>query len=66
MTTPALLSLTSYHYRRGGSEIVYFEHEAMFRELGWATAHMARMSSWVITTLATNLQYLSSMRKEAR
>jgi glycosyltransferase involved in cell wall biosynthesis len=40
-TMPSLLSLNSYHYRRGGSEAVYFEHEAMFRALGWQTAHMA-------------------------
>jgi glycosyltransferase involved in cell wall biosynthesis len=38
---PALLSLNSYHYRRGGADVVYFEHEAMFREIGWQTAHMA-------------------------
>jgi glycosyltransferase involved in cell wall biosynthesis len=38
---PALLSLNSYHYRRGGSDVVYFEHEAMFREVGWRTAHMS-------------------------
>jgi glycosyltransferase involved in cell wall biosynthesis len=38
---PALLSLNSYHYRRGGSDVVYFEHEAMFREAGWRTAHMS-------------------------
>lgn len=38
---PRLLSLNSYHYRRGGSDVVYFEHEAMFREIGWETAHMA-------------------------
>lgn len=38
---PSLLSLNSYHYRRGGADVVYFEHEAMFRELGWDTAHMA-------------------------
>jgi glycosyltransferase involved in cell wall biosynthesis len=38
---PALLSLNSYHYRRGGADVVYFEHEAMFRELGWQTAHMS-------------------------
>lgn len=40
---PRLLSLNSYHYRRGGSDVVYFEHEAMFRDLGWETAHMAML-----------------------
>lgn len=38
---PRLLSLNTYHYRRGGSDVVYFEHEAMFAALGWETAHMA-------------------------
>ena len=38
---PGLLSLNSYHYRRGGADVVYFEHEAMFAKLGWQTAHMA-------------------------
>lgn len=38
---PNLLSLNSYHYRRGGSDVVYLEHEEMFRSLGWATAHMS-------------------------
>ena len=28
-----LLSLNSYHYRRGGSDVVYLEHDALFREL---------------------------------
>jgi glycosyltransferase involved in cell wall biosynthesis len=37
----ALLSLNSYHYRRGGSDVVYIEHEAMFKALGWQTAHMS-------------------------
>lgn len=38
---PRLLSLNSYHYRRGGSDVVYFEHDSMFRDLGWDTAQMA-------------------------
>lgn len=36
-----LLSLNSYHYRRGGADVVYFEHDALFREAGWETAHLA-------------------------
>jgi glycosyltransferase involved in cell wall biosynthesis len=36
-----LLSLNSYHYRRGGSDVVYLEHDALFRELGWETAVMS-------------------------
>ncbi len=34
---PKLLSLNSYHYKRGGSDAVYFEHEALFRSKGWDT-----------------------------
>lgn len=32
---PKLLSLNSYHYRRGGSDAVYFDHAALMEELGW-------------------------------
>ena len=37
---PNLLSLNTYHYRRGGSDAVFFEHDALFRGLGWDTAVM--------------------------
>lgn len=37
----SLLSLNSYHYRRGGSDVVYLEHDALFREMGWDTAVMS-------------------------
>jgi glycosyltransferase involved in cell wall biosynthesis len=33
-----LLSINNYHYRRGGAEAVYFDHDALFRSLGWETA----------------------------
>ena len=36
-----LLSMNSYHYRRGGADAVYFEHDALFREAGWDTAVFA-------------------------
>jgi len=32
---PRLLSLNSYHYRRGGSDAVYFDHAKLFDDLGW-------------------------------
>jgi len=35
-----LLSINTYHYRRGGSDAVFFEHDALFRGLGWETAVM--------------------------
>jgi len=38
---PRLLSLNSYHYRRGGSDVVYLEHDALFAALGWETAVMS-------------------------
>lgn len=34
---PKLLSLNSYHYRRGGSDVVYLEHAALMEELGWTS-----------------------------
>ena len=37
---PNLLSVNTYHYRRGGSDAVFFEHDALFRGLGWDTAVM--------------------------
>lgn len=35
---PKLLSLNSYHYRRGGSDAVYFDHAELFEQLGWTNA----------------------------
>lgn len=33
-----LLSLNTYHYRRGGSDAVFFDHDALFKKMGWETA----------------------------
>jgi glycosyltransferase involved in cell wall biosynthesis len=38
---PRLLSLNTYHYRRGGSDVVFLEHQALLRERGWDTAALA-------------------------
>lgn len=35
---PNLLSINSYHYRRGGSDAVYFDHAALMEELGWTNS----------------------------
>jgi glycosyltransferase involved in cell wall biosynthesis len=32
---PRILSVNSYHYRRGGSDVVYLEHAALMEKLGW-------------------------------
>ena len=37
---PNLLSINTYHYRRGGSDALFFEHDALLRGLGWNTAVM--------------------------
>lgn len=37
---PRLLSLNTYNYRRGGSDVVFLEHDAMFRARDWETAVM--------------------------
>ncbi len=36
-----LLSLNTYHYRRGGSDAVYFDHAELFARHGWDTAFFA-------------------------
>jgi glycosyltransferase involved in cell wall biosynthesis len=36
-----LLSLNSYHYRRGGADVVYLEHDKLFRDHGWEGAFFA-------------------------
>lgn len=33
-----LLSLNNYHYRRGGSDVVFLEHDIMFKNNGWDSA----------------------------
>lgn len=35
---PKLLNINSYHYRRGGSDVVYLEQAKMFAQLGWSNA----------------------------
>ena len=32
---PQLLSINNYYYRRGGSEVVFFEHNRLFEDAGW-------------------------------
>jgi glycosyltransferase involved in cell wall biosynthesis len=34
----SLLSINNYHYRRGGADAVFLDHDRMFRGLGWSTA----------------------------
>jgi glycosyltransferase involved in cell wall biosynthesis len=36
-----LLNVNSYHYRRGGSDVVYFEHAALLEANGWETAYFS-------------------------
>jgi glycosyltransferase involved in cell wall biosynthesis len=38
---PKLLNINTYHYRRGGSDVVYLEHGALFEKAGWDTAYFA-------------------------
>ncbi len=33
-----LLSINNYHYRRGGSDVVYLEHAALMEEMNWENA----------------------------
>lgn len=41
MTQPRLLSINNYHYRRGGAEVVYLEHNQLFEESGWEVVPFA-------------------------
>lgn len=36
-----LLNVNSYHYRRGGSDVVYFEHAAMMQSLGFECGYFS-------------------------
>jgi glycosyltransferase involved in cell wall biosynthesis len=38
---PRLLNINNYHYRRGGADIVYLEHAALFEGLGWDCSFFA-------------------------
>ena len=40
---PHLLSLNSYHYRRGGAEEVYLDHAALFEEHGWRNSFFSML-----------------------
>ena len=33
---PQLMSINNYYYRRGGSEVVFFEHNRLFEQAGWS------------------------------
>lgn len=35
---PRLLNVNSYHYRRGGSDAVYFDHAQLMQSRGWSNA----------------------------
>lgn len=36
-----LLSVNTYHYRRGGSDVVYLDHAALMEQQGWENAFFA-------------------------
>lgn len=38
---PRLVSVNSYHYRRGGADAVYFDHAALLESLGWENAYFS-------------------------
>ncbi len=41
MIVPKLLNINSYHYRRGGSDVVYLEHAALLESLGWESGYFS-------------------------
>lgn len=36
-----LVNINNYHYRRGGSDVVYFDHAKLMAEIGWANAYFS-------------------------
>lgn len=38
---PRLLSINSYHYRRGGSDVVYLDHAGLMEEQGWSNGYFS-------------------------
>lgn len=36
-----ILNVNNYHYRRGGSDVVYLDHGALMEELGWESAYFS-------------------------
>jgi glycosyltransferase involved in cell wall biosynthesis len=38
---PRILNVNSYHYRRGGSDVVYFEHARMLESAGWDAGYFS-------------------------
>lgn len=38
---PRLLAINNYFYRRGGAEAVFFDHMALFAEIGWGVVPFA-------------------------
>src|SRR5947208_2273172 len=41
MREPTLLSMNNYFYRRGGAEVLFFEHNRLFERLGWQVVPFA-------------------------
>lgn len=38
---PRLLNINAYHYRRGGSDVAYLDHGALFASVGWESGYFA-------------------------
>ena len=38
---PKLININTYHYRRGGSDVVYFEHANLMQQQGFENAYFA-------------------------
>ena len=36
-----ILNVNNYHYRRGGSDVLYLEHAKIFEQLGWKSSYFA-------------------------
>lgn len=38
---PKILNINNYHYRRGGSDVVYLDHAALMEEQGWSNGYFS-------------------------
>jgi glycosyltransferase involved in cell wall biosynthesis len=48
---PKILSINNYHYRRGGSDVVYLDHAVLMEEQGWINGFFSMNHSKNLDTL---------------
>lgn len=65
-STPALLAINNYFYRRGGAEVIFLEQNRLFEEMGWRVVPFSMRhpknipslwSSWFVDEIELEQQY---------